>query len=89
MTGPKVKALSRGVGRRNLKHLKQMRQFHSSDDLTPCMAGLVEQPVMVLLRGWPEATVGGGLCTEMWGQKFIQAHMTHINHREKERESEK
>lgn len=44
---------------------------------------------MVFLKGWPEATVGAGLCSEMRGQKFIQAHMTHINHCERERESEK
>lgn len=66
-----------------------MRHFHSSDDLTSCLAGLVERPVMVFLKGWPEATVGAGLCSEMRGQKFIQAHMTHINHCERERESEK
>lgn len=63
----KAKPVSRGAGRRNQKPFK-LSLFHSHDDLTSCWEGLVERPVMLLLklRGLSEAPGGtGGRCCDM------------------------
>ena len=71
MTGPKVKGKAVSGGSRKEEpeaFFFEMRPFHSRDDLTSCWAGLVERPVMLLLklRGRSEAPGGtGGRCCDV------------------------